>query len=87
MSKSVIGSPFWMAPEVLLKEGHGKAADIWSLGCCVIEMLTGRPPWIEHGRDAKTVMNVIKNTKGPPKYPNNPSKECREFLDYCFELD
>lgn len=50
-------------------------------------MLTSKPPWIEYGKDAKTIMNVIKNTKAPPKYPENISKECKEFLDYCFEMD
>ena len=76
-----------MAPEIMQKIGHGKPADLWSLGCCVIEMLTSKPPWIEYGKDSKTIMNVIKNTKTPPKYPENISKECKEFLDYCFEID
>jgi serine/threonine protein kinase len=74
-----------MAPEVLRKTGHGKPADIWSIGCCVIEMLTSKPPWHEHGRDSKVIMEIIKNTKMPPKYPDGISKECKDFLDYCFE--
>ncbi|CDW84848.1 mitogen-activated protein kinase kinase kinase 3-like [Stylonychia lemnae] len=87
LSKSVIGSPYWMAPEIMQKIGHGKPADIWSLGCCVIEMLTSKPPWIEYGKDAKTIMDLIKTHGKPPKYPDNISKECKGFLDYCFEQD
>jgi serine/threonine protein kinase len=74
-----------MAPEVVRKSGHGKPADIWSLGCCVIEMLTAKPPWIEHGKNAKTIMNLIKTSTEPPTYPDNISDECRSFLDYCFK--
>lgn len=44
-NKSLKGSPYWMAPEIILRSGHGKPVDVWSLGCCVIEMLTGSPPW------------------------------------------
>ena len=58
-TKSVIGSPYWMAPEVINKTGHCMPADIWSLGCCVIEMLSSLPPWIEYGKDPKTIMKVI----------------------------
>jgi serine/threonine protein kinase len=59
VSKTFIGSPYWIAPEVIKKTGHGKPADIWSLGCCVIEMLTSKPPWSEYGKDAKTIMKTI----------------------------
>jgi serine/threonine protein kinase len=87
LSKSVIGSPYWMAPEIMQQSGHGKPADIWSLGCCVIEMLTSKPPWIEYGKDAKTIMEVIKTCARPPRYPDKISKECKDFLDYCFDQD
>ena len=87
MSRSVIGSPYWMAPEVIMKSGHGKPADIWGLGCCVIEMLTSKPPWFEYGKEPYAVMNAIKNSKFPPKYPDGISKECVEFLNYCFEYE
>lgn len=59
LSKTFIGSPYWMAPEVIKKTGHGKPADIWSLGCCVIEMLSAMPPWSEFGRNAKVIMKTI----------------------------
>ena len=58
-----------MAPEVIKKTGHGKPADIWSIGCCVIEMLTSKPPWSEHGRDGKVIMKTIISQERPPKYP------------------
>jgi serine/threonine protein kinase len=76
-----------MAPEVMDKSGHGKPADIWSLGCCIIEMLTSKPPWNEYGKKAQRIMEVIRTATHPPKYPDKISKECRDFLDYCFERD
>ena len=84
IAKTFIGSPYWMAPEVIMKIGHGKPADLWSLGCCVIEMLTSNPPWSEHGKDAKVIMRTIVSSKTPPKYPEKMSRECFHFLNLCF---
>jgi serine/threonine protein kinase len=65
-----------MAPEVIKKTGHGKPADIWSLGCCVVEMLTSKPPWSEKGSDPAIVLDTIANSNDTPKIPDNVSKEC-----------
>ena len=50
---SLKGSPYWMAPEVVRRIGYSLEADIWSVGCVLIEMLTGVPPWSDHSKDAK----------------------------------
>ena len=39
------GTIAFMAPEVLRGESYGRSCDIWSLGCCLIEMATAKPPW------------------------------------------
>ena len=44
---SLQGSVFWMAPEVVKQTGHTRKADIWSVGCLVVEMFTGEHPWAQ----------------------------------------
>ncbi len=84
LSKSLKGSPYWMAPEVVLRTGHNKAADIWSLGCVMIEMRTGKPPWSEVGHNAVQVLQAIASSTSGPPYPAEMfSARAVGFLSRC----
>ncbi|WOG99009.1 hypothetical protein DCAR_0418355 [Daucus carota subsp. sativus] len=85
---SLKGSPHWMAPEVLLsmmrkdpKPELAFAVDIWSVGCTVIEMLTGKPPWSEYS-GVQAMFNVLNRS---PAIPDSLSAEGKDFLGRCFQ--
>ena len=85
-SKYICGTPLWMAPEVLRKEGVDYAADIWSLGCTVIEMATGKPPkWGDEILNPMTAVLKIACSNETPKFPGGFSKEGLDFLHKCFD--
>jgi len=80
---SLKGTPYWMAPEVIKQTGHGRQADIWSVGCTVIEMLTGKPPWVQFNTQVSALFHIA-SSKDPPQMPPNISSECRSFTLLCF---
>lgn len=81
------GTPLWMAPEVLRNEGLDFASDIWSLGCTVIEMATGRPPWSEEISNPKAAVLKIACSNERPQFPTQLSKDAEDFLAKCLERD
>ena len=86
-SKSLTGSPYWMAPEVVRRSGHSFPSDIWSLGCVTIEMLTGKPPWSDKSKQAIVILRLLSETTSPPVFPSSASTHCRSFLDLCLRMD
>ncbi|OMO82876.1 hypothetical protein CCACVL1_11725 [Corchorus capsularis] len=74
------GSPLWMAPEVMRGEYQGPESDVWSLGCTVIEMVTGKPAWEDHGFNSVT---RIANSDELPELPAQLSELGKDFLDKC----
>uniref|UniRef100_A0A8B9EY88 Mitogen-activated protein kinase kinase kinase 4 n=1 Tax=Amazona collaria TaxID=241587 RepID=A0A8B9EY88_9PSIT len=85
---STLGTAAYMAPEVITRakgEGHGRAADIWSLGCVVIEMVTGKRPWHEYEHNFQIMYKVGMGHK--PPIPDKVSPEGKDFLCHCLESD
>ncbi|KAK7411996.1 hypothetical protein VNO78_03441 [Psophocarpus tetragonolobus] len=78
------GTPLWMAPEVLRNESLDFAADIWSLGCTVIEMATGTPPWAHHVfPNPISALLQIAHGDALPHFPPHFSKDGLAFLSRC----
>ncbi|XP_054990331.1 mitogen-activated protein kinase kinase kinase 4 isoform X1 [Sorex araneus] len=85
---STLGTAAYMAPEVITRakgEGHGRAADIWSLGCVVIEMVTGKRPWHEYEHNFQIMYKVGMGHK--PPIPERLSPEGKDFLSHCLESE
>lgn len=72
----VVGTPYWMAPEIIELSGATPASDIWSLGCTVIELLSGKPPY--HHLQAMPALFAIVNDDHPP-LPEGISSVCGPF--------
>ncbi|TKY89475.1 hypothetical protein EX895_002006 [Sporisorium graminicola] len=81
---SLQGSVFWMAPEVVKQTSYTIKADIWSLGCLVVEMISGTHPWAELNQ-MQALFQIGMGRK--PSLPDEISNECRDFLERTFELD
>ncbi|KAL5228207.1 hypothetical protein ABZP36_016472 [Zizania latifolia] len=77
------GTPAFMAPEVARGEEQGPAADVWALGCTVIEMATGRAPWSDMD-DILAAVHRIGYTDAVPEIPAWLSPEANNFLSKCF---
>lgn len=84
--KSVLprGSPLWMAPEVIRGEYQGPESDVWSLGCTVIEMVTGKSVWEDQGVDT---LSRIGFSEELPEFPTQLSELGRDFADKCLRRD
>ncbi|XVF57436.1 hypothetical protein PTKIN_Ptkin06aG0205100 [Pterospermum kingtungense] len=85
-AKSMKGTPYWMAPEVILQTGHSFSADIWSVGCTVIEMATGKPPWSEQYQEVAALF-YVGTTKSHPPIPEHLSTEAKDFLLTCLQKE
>ncbi|CAN6236531.1 unnamed protein product [Urochloa humidicola] len=81
---SVVGTPYWMAPEVIEMSGVCAASDIWSVGCTVIELLTCAPPYYDL-QPMPALFRIVQDVQ--PPIPEGLSPEITDFLRQCFQKD
>ena len=86
--KTCVGTPSYMAPEVIAGEGYDYSADIWSLGSTLFAMLSGAPPYA-NVNNAMAIMFRIASSTEPPALPADVhvSEDLRQFLQLCFTRD
>ncbi|KAG9146201.1 hypothetical protein Leryth_007903 [Lithospermum erythrorhizon] len=81
---SVVGTPYWMAPEVIEMSGVCAASDIWSVGCTVIELLTCVPPYFDL-QPMPALFRIVQDEH--PPIPDSLSPTMTDFLRLCFKKD
>jgi serine/threonine protein kinase len=79
-----VGTPYWMAPEVIQHSNYDFKADIWSLGITIYEMAVGDPPYAN--KDPLQALFIISKTP-PVKLEGKYSSELKEFIGLCLHDD
>jgi serine/threonine protein kinase len=84
---TIKGTPYFMAPEVLASSRYGRKGDVWAVGCTMIQMLTGEPPWKDRNLKGLVQLHLLLTSwdQGPPPCNVRLTPDARECLELIFK--